>query len=94
MTNTAARNGSTKETTPSTIWMSEVETEAVRRAPEVSEIARDRDVRDRLLRAYHAGEPVWMAADELTFVARVRAKARKAEAEASSLRAIIAGVRQ
>jgi hypothetical protein len=88
------RNESTKETVPSHIWMSEVETGAVRKAAEVADIARDREVRDRLLRAYHAGEPVWMAVDELVFVARVRAKARKADAEVASLRAIIAGVRQ
>lgn len=71
------RNQSTIETTPRHIWMHEVELAAIALGSNC-ELARDEHVRARLNRAYVAGEPVWMAAEELAMRTRmVREDERK-----------------
>ena len=88
----AAWRDATNETAPYLLWANAVEA-AVRsrcgHSPEMHEV----ELRARLGRAYHAGEPVWMAADEFAFrVERARIESA-ADREVNGLRRMLSGAR-
>lgn len=77
----------TNETTPRHIWMSEVESEALRLSPGCdAELFRDVDVRCKLNRWYDAGEPVWMAASGLRDMVRAISIEHRAQSDARVIR--------
>jgi len=67
-------NTGTNDTTPCHIWKQDVTLLAIRGGADVEIIA---GCSDFLNRWYNAGEPIWMAAQSLTFVAKERARARR-----------------
>ena len=82
----------TRESAPFHIWREHVTTLAAVAGVD-PEFTRTESIRGRLLRAYQAGEPAWMMADELKFRARRTAIENRADAEAAGLRRRLAGVR-
>jgi hypothetical protein len=83
-------NSADRETCPCPfhIWQHEVELAAVGRG--ASPDAVREAARAYALRWYQAGEPVWMAAESLAFVARRGAVELRADGEADSNRQMIA----
>jgi hypothetical protein len=75
----------TLHTTPLHIWLHNLMMEAHASAEQLG------PYRERMVRAYNAGEPVWMAADELKLRLRQRAIEEQADAEAAGLRRRLAG---
>lgn len=67
---------STNETTPSHIWIHEVEIAAIAKGAPAEQL---RELRPMLLRWYAAGEPVWMAVDGIVPTAKRRALEQRAE---------------
>ena len=82
------KNEGTRETMPLHIFLHEVELAAIAKGADC-ETAREPEVRARLIRAYNAGEPVWMVADELAF----RSKRLIVECRADREHAALAGMR-
>ena len=74
-------NTSTKVGCPLQIWKHEVQMAAIAQGAD-AEIIRETEVNQMVVRWYGAGEPVWMAAESLAFVAKRRAAERRAEGEA------------
>lgn len=74
------------------IWLHEVQSAAIAKGADPG-FAREPEMRARLDRAYHAGEPVWMAAEELAFRSKHVTIERRAEREVASLRALTAANR-
>jgi hypothetical protein len=82
----AAWRDATNETTPFHLWRDAVELETLRRCPGCHETLRAQ--RARILRAYQAGEPVWMAVDEMVLranAARVVDQAERSPAVISTM---------
>lgn len=78
---TIAANSNTRETTPYHIWSSQVLDLA-----NVSFVDMERlFTRERLSRAYSAGEPVWMAADALKSFVRDAKRHERVEREVNYL---------
>lgn len=67
----------TKDTTSYRIWKHAVTLAAVRKGADGELIRKNERIREILHRAFNYGEPVWMAADEVAFVAKAIAKPRK-----------------
>ena len=87
--NNATRNESTCETTPSTIWKHEVECAAIAAGADPELV---REQHGRLGLWWASGEPVWMAAESLTWMCKQRAIGLRADREIASLRQrIVAG---
>jgi len=76
-----AANSNTRETTPSHIWTSQV----LQLADVSFEDMANYFTRERLSRAYSAGEPVWMAADALRVFVRDGKRHERIEREANYL---------
>ncbi len=83
MTSPNTQLTSTAETTPFIIWKHEVECEAVRLGADVASVRESH--RARIIRAYQAGEPVWMVAAELRDVAFAFAKTKRTQDGSHSL---------
>lgn len=76
----------TKDTMPFHIWKHDVQTAAIAKGADGEHVMASSE---NLQKRYQAGEPVWMAADELAFVAKARPAALRAEAEDAALRRIM-----
>jgi hypothetical protein len=90
-----ARNESTFETCPKHIWKHEVVISAIAQGADgvlCDEIANTivGSGQKRLSLWYHAGEPVWMAAETLATMAKQRAIHARADREVSHLRSLVA----
>ena len=85
----AAWKDATKDTTTRTLWAAAVRTSATRKgAP--SEAFKTERVRQIMHRAFTHGEPVYMAAEEIAFVAKAMARPRMAEPREAVRRAVAA----
>jgi hypothetical protein len=76
----------TRETTPWHIWFDNVCTAAIAAGTDGAIV---QELKPTALKWYQAGEPVWMAADGLRFVAKRRVIEARAERETNGLRARI-----
>lgn len=77
----------TGPTAPRLHWTYATELMAIRRGADADVIRRSARIRSILTRAYNHGEPVWMAADEVTLVAKAEAKPQRSVSE--ELRAVM-----
>lgn len=66
----AAWRDATNETAPYILWSNAVETAAIRKGADGDTVRKNARIRSVLSRAYNHGEPVWMAADEVAFLAK------------------------
>lgn len=85
-------NQATCETCPLHIWKHDVHTTAaalVGRPVELTD-----ELNAKVVRWYHAGEPVWMAADGLAHLVRERVKIERVEREDRALKALFAKARR
>ena len=82
----AAWKDATSETTTWLLWASAVETAAVRKGASGEIIRSSERIRRIMSRAFQYGEPVWMAADEVVFIAKAEARPRSGESASEHLR--------
>lgn len=78
-------NRATRDTCPLHIWKHEVHTAAIAAGAD-AEVIRESEINAMVIRWYQAGEPVWMAADSLVFVAKRHAIEKRADREVEGLR--------
>ena len=89
----AAWKDATKDTTTRTLWSAAVRTSATRKGAPAEAFKTER-VRQILHRAFTHGEPVWMAAEEIAFVAKAMARPLMPEPRETLRRAVGARYRR